>query len=80
MKSDEVTSCSDMRRARSGIAPNASTAGIGVAILSLIVMSWLARGRRRIARALNSGSLCADSVQTSVCAYLSAILLSDRLG
>ena len=80
VNSDEVTSCSDMHRARSGIAQNASRAGIRVAILSLIVMSWLARGRRRIARALNNGSLCADSVQTSVYAYLSAILLSDPLG
>jgi len=75
-----VTSDSDGHRARSGIVPNASIAGIGVAILSLIVMLWLACGKRFIARELNSGSLCADSVQTSVCAYLSAILLSDRLG
>jgi len=56
--------------------PEASAVGIGLAILSLIVMPLLALAKRRTARQLKSAALNADSRQTSLCAYLSAILLS----
>jgi divalent metal cation (Fe/Co/Zn/Cd) transporter len=55
--------------------PDASPLGVILAALSLVVMPWLARQKRRIARTLNSGALAADSTQTLVCTYLSAILL-----
>jgi len=55
--------------------PDRSFLGIGLAILSLGVMPWLARQKRRTAAELHSGALHADSRQTSICAYLSAILL-----
>lgn len=55
--------------------PEESYVGIGLAILSLIVMPILARAKRRVAVSLNSRALQADSRQTAICAYLSAILL-----
>lgn len=56
-------------------APERSIVGIVVALLSLIVMPLLARAKRRTAEKLNSAALHADSRQTSLCAYLSAILI-----
>lgn len=55
--------------------PDASYVGMAIATLSLIVMPWLARQKRRAAARINSRALHADSRQTSLCAYLSAILL-----
>jgi len=55
--------------------PAASYVGIGLAVLSVIVMPLLARAKRKVAANLNSRAMHADSKQTDVCAYLSAILL-----
>jgi divalent metal cation (Fe/Co/Zn/Cd) transporter len=55
--------------------PRRSVIGIAVAILSLIVMPALARLKRKTAAHLGSAALHADSRQSSICAYLSAILL-----
>lgn len=55
--------------------PEASPPGIVLACLSLVVMPLLARAKRRVAAAINSRALMADSVQTDVCTYLSIILL-----
>ena len=55
--------------------PDASFIGIVIAALSLIVMPLLARAKRKVAVKLNSGAMHADSRQTDICAYLSAILL-----
>jgi divalent metal cation (Fe/Co/Zn/Cd) transporter len=56
--------------------PEASYVGIGVAALSLVVMPLLARAKRRVAAEINSRAMRADSRQTDLCAYLSAILLA----
>ena len=56
-------------------APEASYVGIGLAILSLIVMPLLASAKRKVASSLKSQAMRADSRQTDICAYLSAILL-----
>lgn len=56
-------------------APESSPVGIALAALSLIVMPILARAKRRVAQALGSGALEAETRQTEVCAWLSAILL-----
>jgi len=56
-------------------APEHSVPGICIAGLSLVVMPWLAHQKRAAAGGLNSGALHADSRQSSLCAYLSAILL-----
>jgi len=55
--------------------PETSYIGIGLAVLSLIVMPILARAKRQVAANLKSRALEADSRQTDICAYLSAILL-----
>lgn len=59
--------------------PEASYLGIGIASLSLVVMPLLARAKRRVAAQLNSRAMKADSRQTALCAYLSAILLGGLL-
>jgi divalent metal cation (Fe/Co/Zn/Cd) transporter len=60
-------------------APEESYIGIAVAIVSLIAMPLLARAKRRVAAQLGSAAMHADSRQTDLCAYLSAILLGGLL-
>lgn len=60
-------------------APNESRPGIILAIVSLIVMPLLVRAKRRVARSISSKALMADSKQTELCTYLSAILLGGLL-
>lgn len=55
--------------------PRPSPVGIALTSLSLVVMPVLARAKRRIGHQLNSGALVAEATQTSLCAYLSAIVL-----
>ena len=55
--------------------PRKTWPGIVVAALSVLVMPILVRGKRRVARGLGSRALEADASQTSLCAYLSAIVL-----
>lgn len=60
-------------------APEESAVGIVLAAVSLVVMPLLVRAKRRVARGINSGALMADSKQTELCTYLSAILLGGLL-
>jgi divalent metal cation (Fe/Co/Zn/Cd) transporter len=62
-----------------GEPPEASYIGIALALLSLIVMPLLSRKKRQVAALLNSRALQADSRQTDLCAYLSAILIGGLL-
>ena len=55
--------------------PDESWAGITIATLSLIVMPLLARAKRRVASSLGSRALTADARQTTLCTYLSVIVL-----
>jgi len=57
-------------------APERSVPGLVLLTLSAIVMPVLARAKRNVARALASGALEADAMQTSLCAYLSIIALA----
>lgn len=52
-----------------------SPTGIGLAALSLVVMPFLSWAQRRTGRALGSNAVVADSTQTLLCTYLSAVLL-----
>ena len=52
-----------------------STVGLVLAAVSLAVMPVLSYAQRRAGRELGSGSAVADSKQTLLCAYLSAVLL-----
>lgn len=55
--------------------PEESMPGIILAAVSLIIMPLLVRAKRKVARGIKSGALMADSKQTELCTYLSAILL-----
>ena len=55
--------------------PAHSTAGIVLAAVSLAVMPFLSWAERRTGRELGSASAVADSRQTLICTYLSAVLL-----
>ena len=55
--------------------PEESPIGMILAAVSLLVMPLLAMAKRRVAARINSRALVADSHQTDICAYLSAILL-----
>lgn len=57
-------------------APESSTPGLVILILSVLVMPVLARAKRQVARALRSRALESDAAQTSLCAYLSVIALA----
>lgn len=56
-------------------APDPSPIGIIIAVVSLIVMPWLAVTKRRVGEAIGSRSLMADAKETFACAWLSAALL-----
>lgn len=60
-------------------APHESLVGIILAAVSIVVMPLLVRAKRNVARSIRSGALMADSKQTELCAYLSAILLVGLL-
>lgn len=55
--------------------PDATTVGIVLTALSLLVMPILARRKMRVAVALGSRAARADSAQTRACAWLSAVVL-----
>ena len=55
--------------------PAESVPGIVLAALSLVVMPVLAVAKRRVGRRMSSRTVVADSGQTMLCSYLSAVLL-----
>lgn len=66
----------DSVRALLGGSPaDHSTTGIVLAAVSLVVMPVLSTAQRRAGRALGSASAVADSKQTLLCTYLSAVVL-----
>ena len=56
-----------------------SVPGIVLAAISLVVMPLLALGKNRTGREMQSATLLADSKETLLCSYLSAILLIGLL-
>ena len=59
-----------------GEHPQPSPVGVGLAALSLGVMWWLARAKRRTAIALGSRAMQADAFQTTACWWLSLAVLA----
>jgi len=55
--------------------PDASPVGMALTAVSIAVMLWLARAKRRTGEALGSRALIADSNQTYACWYLSVTTL-----
>lgn len=58
-----------------GHEPDASPVGIALAAASLVIMPFLSWAQRRTGKALGSSAVVADSTQTLLCTYLSAVLL-----
>jgi divalent metal cation (Fe/Co/Zn/Cd) transporter len=56
--------------------PDASTVGLVLTGLSLVVMPILARRKRHAAAALGSRAAAADAAQTRACVWLSAVVLA----
>ena len=63
----------------SGEGADHSTTGIVIAGVSLVIMPLLSWAQRRTGRELGSGSVVADSTQTLLCTYLSAVVLVGLL-
>jgi divalent metal cation (Fe/Co/Zn/Cd) transporter len=59
----------------SGAHPGTSTVAIAISIVSLVILPPLALAKRRVARALESGALRADSTLTGIAAMLALISL-----
>jgi divalent metal cation (Fe/Co/Zn/Cd) transporter len=62
-----------------GHDPDISKVGIALATTSLLVMPFLSLAQRRTGRELHSNAVIADSTQTLLCTYLSAVLLLGLL-
>lgn len=56
--------------------PERSVVGIALAAVSLVVMPVLATAKRRTGQALGSATVVAESTQTLLCTYMSAVLLA----
>ena len=59
-----------------GHAADHSPVGIALAAASLVIMPFLSWAQRRTGRQLQSATVVADSTQTLLCTYLSAVLLA----
>ena len=56
--------------------PRPTPVGIALTAVSIVVMQWLARAKRRTAAALGSRALEADAFQTTACFWLSIVTLA----
>jgi len=56
--------------------PDPTVVGMALNAVSMVVMMWLARAKRRAARALGSRALEADASQTTACWWLSVLSLA----
>lgn len=72
-------SVESIRSLVTGSDPEHSPVGIGLAVASLLVMPFLSWAQRRTGRELGSNAVVADSTQTLLCTYLSAVLLVGLL-
>lgn len=59
-----------------GSEPSTSLAGLIITTLSVVVMPLLARAKRVVGEKMGSRVVIADSVETWLCTYLSAIVLA----
>jgi divalent metal cation (Fe/Co/Zn/Cd) transporter len=64
-----------VRKLATGEHPHESFVGIGLTTVSLMVMPLLARAKRRVGRAMGSRAVEADATETTLCVWLSAIVL-----
>lgn len=64
-----------LRQLLSGDAPDTSLVGIALTAISLVVMPFVARAKRRVAPALGSRAQVAEANQTALCALMSGVVL-----
>jgi divalent metal cation (Fe/Co/Zn/Cd) transporter len=62
-------------RLANGERPDSTTVGIVLTAVSLVVMPFLARAKRRVAPVLGSRAQQAEADQTRLCAYMSGVVL-----
>jgi divalent metal cation (Fe/Co/Zn/Cd) transporter len=62
-----------------GATPDTSTVGIVLTGLSIVVMPWLARVKRRVGLQLGSRLVVADAAETRLCAWLSVSTFAGLL-
>lgn len=55
--------------------PDPTYVGLGITLVSIVVMLWLGRAKRRLAVSLGSRALLADAFQTTACFWLSIFTL-----
>jgi len=65
--------------ASAGFRPEPSYLGIAVLVAAAALMPWLSRQKRKLALKTSSGSLKADAVQSSMCAYMAWIALGGLI-
>jgi len=59
--------------------PETTFWGIVIALMSIVVMVWLMRAKKRIGEQLNSEPVMADANCTKICVYMSVVLLASSL-
>lgn len=63
------------RQLLAGDAPDSSSVGLALTAVSLVVMPFIVRAKRRVAPALGSRAQVAEANQTALCALMSAVVL-----
>jgi divalent metal cation (Fe/Co/Zn/Cd) transporter len=59
--------------------PETTLWGIFISVISILVMVWLMRAKRRVGKKLQSEPIISDSNCTKVCVYMSSVLLVSSL-
>lgn len=64
-----------LRQLVSGAHPDTSVPGMVVAGISVVLMPWVARAKKRLGPALGSQAVVSEARQTELCAWLSGVVL-----
>lgn len=59
--------------------PETTVGGIIISIISILVMMWLMKAKKKRGRSLNSDPIISDANCTRVCVYMSVVLLVSSL-
>jgi divalent metal cation (Fe/Co/Zn/Cd) transporter len=68
-----------VRRLATGEESDSTLIGIALTAVSVVLMPWLARAKRRVAPLLGSRAQHAEANQTAICALMSAVVLVGLL-